>query len=944
MGLTDHPWLLRIATLPGSPWRRDARLHRLLGRTASQQGEWKDAVRHWSTVLASDRDGFEHEARLRLSRALMMDDRHLDAVEVLHGSDLDTDPRLRYELARAVAAVGHHELAVETLRALPDDHPLHGDPRVALRLHKSLSALGLTSEATNVIERARDAHPRHRLVAIAWWRDAVDIGAQEIADQRANDVMSAGFGSLPADFVRSAARAARNDDRHEEAVRLLEDVRDDLDDGDAPVLLDLANSQMALQRYDAAVATWKLWVAARVREGADPVVHQLIPPHGPLMEWHRRHLAELVRSVPRGRQESNDFLLALLMAVRRAGMHELAREYLDGVRADGTWSATWESQARIVEAEAAGTDAPPSGAASFMTWLHRHCAGKLPRYRVLRAVRGSHAEVDVHRVGLWTTPRIRRAIADLAVRDRWPETFDPDENRVAATATDVARRFGARHARPPYVDADLLARAAWFPIYSELLVQQPAQRLAEEIAARHDGDSVVLIELRRSTTTYLNGHNETELGKHYLYRELVARGVPTSFVLWAADAEHLDFHVGLSLRPSPLFAGEGGQDVRWFSPDSADHAVMMSGMRNPDVVSAAIGGDVVRYAGSHVPRRFAYDRSQDTAEYDKHASIDPPTSVLPHLDFHAAPIAVHGGRSAAVLQASAEIELDLFTLLDHVLTDYVVHLRRAAEAEIRLRGLRHVHVSDHPYAESVMLAGAIKDHGGTVTLWPHSANPAHPGAWRGADVDRAVAVTVSGAKQLAAALETDVTVRSDIMLDQPTADLRHDPGEPLSVIVIGNKTQLGWMPLLDPDAYVRTYREFFAAVGDEAGLSLHYKAKGLLGETEDWLEQHVGDLGSWARTVRHPLRTSLPNPVFVSVGASSTALLEGITVGIPCLVVRDFPVLDYTTLGEDSRVPVLDADMAVKELVAWTDPEVRRTAFESQREYLRQQLAAGATT
>ena len=81
----------------------------------------------------------------------------------------------------------------------------------------------------------------------------------------------------------------------------------------------------------------------------------------------------------------------------------------------------------------------------------------------------------------------------------------------------------------------------------------------------------------------------------------------------------------------------------------------------------------------------------------------------------------------------------------------------------------------------------------------------------------------------------------------------------------------------------------------------------------------------------------LPNQVFISVSVGTTALLEGLVAGSPGMIVRDFPVRDYTTLaGPD--FPVLHHDEALALLEKMTSPAGYATVVADEMAYARQEL------
>ena len=99
-----------------------------------------------------------------------------------------------------------------------------------------------------------------------------------------------------------------------------------------------------------------------------------------------------------------------------------------------------------------------------------------------------------------------------------------------------------------------------------------------------------------------------------------------------------------------------------------------------------------------------------------------------------------------------------------------------------------------------------------------------------------------------------------------------------------------------------------------------------------WLTEVVRSTGNWRRVLKHPLRIDLPNMLFVSIGMGSSALIEGLSRGIPGLVVRDFPVRDYTTLN-DETFPTESTAQALSTVEACAEPNGYKLLLEDELDY-----------
>ena len=77
--------------------------------------------------------------------------------------------------------------------------------------------------------------------------------------------------------------------------------------------------------------------------------------------------------------------------------------------------------------------------------------------------------------------------------------------------------------------------------------------------------------------------------------------------------------------------------------------------------------------------------------------------------------------------------------------------------------------------------------------------------------------------------------------------------------------------------------------------------------------------------------------VFSSVSMGTSALIEGLARGIPGFIVREFPVVDYVTLNEDS-FPSIGPDRAIYLLSDLATPDGYRALIEKQRDDHRDEL------
>jgi len=115
-------------------------------------------------------------------------------------------------------------------------------------------------------------------------------------------------------------------------------------------------------------------------------------------------------------------------------------------------------------------------------------------------------------------------------------------------------------------------------------------------------------------------------------------------------------------------------------------------------------------------------------------------------------------------------------------------------------------------------------------------------------------------------------------------------------------------------------------------VDIYYRGKGNIADELACLRNHNGKLVSWNIALNHPLELDHPNMIFVSVSFGSSALLEGISRGIPGMIVRDFHVEDYTLL-DPQYIPTGKSDVIIEEIKRCMDYGYRKKMIDRQLMY-----------
>jgi hypothetical protein len=341
--------------------------------------------------------------------------------------------------------------------------------------------------------------------------------------------------------------------------------------------------------------------------------------------------------------------------------------------------------------------------------------------------------------------------------------------------------------------------------------------------------------------------------------------------------------------------------------DPAGSTVLVpSGIRNCDFIRKAYAPRIVRAAFSAVEAKHC------------HASILVAGATPTDLEITFRPIRSLKGKLAAGHAFAFQPSGDLGQLLADALMRPTAAAGEAAARLVERAELREAHVCDHMFFESALIAHAVADRGGKVVVWPHSTNAVHVAARPASLVDEVVAMTSSAAaiwrKRFPA---VPVKVSSGLMLRHPAGPRPLTPGGAITVVLFASAHRLNRMSILDIPVHADTYRRIFSGIARLGpGVRLLCKAKEGF-ESMQWLQQLAGPIALEAVTDT-ALAIDLPNLIYISVSFGSSALLEGLGRGIPCMVVREGCVEDYT--GIEAPVPIGDVEFILRTLCKCQDP------------------------
>jgi len=473
-------------------------------------------------------------------------------------------------------------------------------------------------------------------------------------------------------------------------------------------------------------------------------------------------------------------------------------------------------------------------------------------------------------------------------------------------ARRLTRKIAARAEARLGLGARTIEKAWFFAIASELCTLAPARRLARLLAkelTEKAAGALIVIPIGKADFHYLGYWSRNDLEPFYLAVALRRAGARVLLALTddgpdrGARAREIRDGGRAELSFCPHAVWSAASDATPASPtaeparrETGLAAIVPSGLRHIPAV-AAENPDAVVYFSAH----FSHMRKD---------GIEPWHGVPSPLRFT---IALRRNWACAASSArvfSPDPLIPLPDLLIAALGKTTAAFKTAADRTVERLDIRAAHVCDHLFFESALIAQAVRDRGGAVTLWPHSSNPVHVDMHQPGEVDEIRCVLAFAAQRWAKRMpKTPCIVHSHNLLQPCHAPRWTHPDQPLHVVVFGTAHALERWPLLPRRRHEQAYRDLFAGLAALAPkVRTYFKPKGRW-ESAQWL-RHVLDRDDAFEETHTPTHLlAYPNMVFLSVCFGSTALLEGLGRGIPCMIARDYPLEDYTYFDERS-VPV----------------------------------------
>jgi len=527
--------------------------------------------------------------------------------------------------------------------------------------------------------------------------------------------------------------------------------------------------------------------------------------------------------------------------------------------------------------------------------------------------------------------RLRQAIGDKigSIDTAWAGRF------ARELARRISQRYGKQFQRPPVLPADVFADAVFYPIFAELSNILPLRHIARGIIAEAKGQPIY-IEMKSLKLSFINFWGTCELEPLYLYAELKRRGAAVFLCIQDNNPECENNGLLLSLRPSPrLLKNESLQYEKKHSKYS-QKAIVPDGIRGINHV-IDYTGDAHIFTSTHATLLIPYSTCNKISTIDFTASIYTQDTRPKSIVFTFEKDKTVSGEYS--IYSTCEYENNLFYWFNFALGDYIYKLAKNAIDFVRREKISELHVCDHLFIQSSLLTNAMRQAGKKVTLWPHSSSPVHYYFRRGDEISQIYCIMKSGKKIWENFFPNiPVFTKADMMLQPPKSSAVKPARQTrkiqqLSIVIIGGAFAMARLPRLRMNhqvaSYIRLLTHLRRYLPDD---NVYYRGKGSIADELSCLRDDSNNLLSWKIAMNHPLEIDYPNMIFISVSFGSSALLEGISRGIPGMVVRDFKVEDYTLL-DPQYIPTGITEEIVEEIQRCKDYNYRMNLISRQQQY-----------
>lgn len=520
----------------------------------------------------------------------------------------------------------------------------------------------------------------------------------------------------------------------------------------------------------------------------------------------------------------------------------------------------------------------------------------------------------------------------------------------------VSRRFAFLYQRQPEMHLDMLAEAVFYDILTEVSTVLPLKRLAKRIA-QNNLNKPIFIQLSSDKIFYLarfGSWSISTLTPFYLYYFLKRNGANVFLCLRKEHSTNLNAdNNDLSIKFVPsLFWSNAFQEYtkteNQLKARQSNSAIVLDTIRGIDKNIMHSEMHIVRCPGIYLSEEYdvagTYGKVRVKGKKINKSkfSIDLYNDgVLPKefiVNFHRVENLVSRSKGfdqkINSIMVSKNQEINLLESLNDAMSDTLFNMAKQAHSNVKKHKISQLHICEVFRREARIMAHAVKQAGGKITLWPHSANPFYTYLQSDKIVDQAYCLTRTGANIWHLNHpRIPVSLIADSMLPFPTRKLKTDLNNNQTIVIIGNPLYRLLMPFYDLDAYYENFNIFLDCLFKVEDIDVMYKPKNNWYSSISWFSKIANKYSkNWKVIGEIPLEINYPNMIFITIGMGSTALLEGMSRGIPAMIVRGFEVNCYTTIDNDV-VKTGTPEFIIDEIIKCKDYRYREKLIDEQMEY-----------
>ena len=233
--------------------------------------------------------------------------------------------------------------------------------------------------------------------------------------------------------------------------------------------------------------------------------------------------------------------------------------------------------------------------------------------------------------------------------------------------------------------------------------------------------------------------------------------------------------------------------------------------------------------------------------------------------------------------------------LSNELFNYFYNRSAVLDQLVKTFDITRANICDHLFPDTALIAGSVAKNNGRLILWPHSTVN-KLGAHLTDPPFESNRIFADDETQRLKKAGTKINLMPELMLKPPKSFQRVQLDSKLNIIIIAGAHCLNQTPLFSIRHHVSTIKRFLQGLSERSSrVNLFIRPKGHW-ETLSWFQSFTTD--TLVAVDKPPSELDLSNMLFVCISHSSSALIEGVSKGVPGITVRETETFDYLKLEE----------------------------------------------